>query len=79
MTGGVFFRYPTENNASKSSNKPITREQIAAWDKDGRGDLKAFVVLDQNDEIVKAFQHEPNILTQELEAPKAACEWLNCF
>lgn len=49
----MFFRYPTENNASKSSNKPVAREQIAAWDKDRRGDLKAFVVLVQNDEIVK--------------------------
>lgn len=76
---GVFFRYPTESNASKSNNKPITREQIAAWDKDTQGYLKAFVVLDQNDEIVEAFQYEPNILTQELETLKAACEWLNCF
>lgn len=76
---GVFFRYPTESNASKSNNKPITREQIAAWDKDKQGYLKAFVVLDQNDEIVEAFQYEPSILTQELETLKAACEWLNCF
>jgi len=27
-------------------------------------------VLDQNDEIVEAFQYEPHILTQELETPK---------
>ncbi|WP_369937311.1 hypothetical protein [Xanthomonas tesorieronis] len=76
---GVFFRYPTESNASKSNNKPITSGQIAAWDKETGGYLKAFVVLDQNDEIVEAFQYDPDLLTKELETLKIACEWLNCF
>lgn len=76
---GVFFRYPTENNASKSNNKPITPEQITAWDKDAQGHLKAFVVVDQNDEIVEAFQYDPNLLMQELETIKAACYWLECI
>lgn len=76
---GVFFRYPTESNASKSNNKSITPEQIATWDKDKQGYLKAFVVVDQNDEIVEAFQYDPNLLTQELATLKVACEWLNCF
>lgn len=76
---GVFFRYPTDSNASKSSNKPITSEQIAAWDKDRQGYLKAFVVVDQNDQIVEAFHYDPKLLTEELETLKIACEWLNCF
>ena len=76
---GVFFRYPTETNISKSNNKPITPEQMAAWDKDTQGYLKAFVVVDQNDDIVEAFQYDPNLLTQELDALKTACEWLNCY
>lgn len=76
---GVFFRYPTESNASKSNNKPITPEQIATWDKDTQGYLKAFVVVDQNDEVVEAFQYDPNLLTKELTTLQVACEWLNCF
>lgn len=77
---GVFFRYPTKkSNASKSNNKPITPEKIAAWDKDTQGYLKAFVVVDQNNEIVEAFQYDPDLLTQELDTLKAACEWLDCF
>lgn len=76
---GVFFRYPTESNTSKSNNKPITPEQIAALDKDTQGYLKAFVVVDQNDEVVEAFQYDPNLLTKELATLQVACEWLNCF
>lgn len=76
---GVFFRYPTESNASKSNSKPITPEQIAAWDKDTQGYLKAFVVVDQNDEVLEAFQYDPNLLTKELATLQVACEWLNCF
>jgi hypothetical protein len=76
---GVFFRYPTEDNASKSSNKPISLERIAAWDRDTQGHLKAFVVIDQNDEIVEAFHYEPKLLEKELAVLKAACEWLDCF
>jgi hypothetical protein len=76
---GVFFRYPTESNATKSTNKPITPEEIAVWDKDARGYLKAFAVLNQNDEIIEAFHNDSNLLTQELAVLKLACEWLNCF
>lgn len=76
---GVFFRYPTESNASKSNSKPIPPEQIVAWDKNAQGYLKAFVVVDQNDEIVEAFQYDPNLLTQELETLKTACYWLECI
>lgn len=76
---GVFFRYPTENNASKSNNKSITPDQISVCGKGTQGYLKAFVVVDQHDEIVEAFQYDPNLLTQELETLKVACEWLNCF
>ena len=76
---GVFFRYPTETNISKSSNKSVTPEQMATWDKDTQGYLKAFVVVDQNDDIVEAFRYDPNLLTQELGALKTACEWLNCY
>jgi len=76
---GVFFRYPTQSNGAKSNNKPITPEQIATWDKDRQGCLKAFVVVDQNDEIVEAFQYDANLLTKELATLKVACEWLNCF
>ena len=76
---GVFFRYPTDSNATKSVNKPIALEEMATWDKDKQGYLKAFVVLDQNDEIVEAFQYDPNLLTKELADLNVACEWLNCF
>lgn len=76
---GVFFRYPTKSNATKSSNKPITPEQISSWDKDKQGYLKAFVVFDQNDEFIEAFQYDPNLLANELATLKAACEWLDCF
>jgi hypothetical protein len=76
---GVFFRYPTQSNATKSKNKPITPEEIAAWDKNTQGHLKALVVVDQNYEIVEAFHHDPNLLSQELVTLKVACEWLNCF
>lgn len=76
---GVFFRYPTDANAAKSANKPISPDEIVAWDQEKQGYLKAFVVLDPNDEIVEAYRYEPDILTRELEALKVACEWLNCF
>ncbi|NHF67474.1 hypothetical protein [Xanthomonas hortorum] len=76
---GVFFRYPTEINASKSTNKPMTTEQMAAWDKDKQGYLKAFVVFDQNDEVKEIYKYDPNLLTNELQALKLACEWLNSF
>lgn len=76
---GVFFRYPTPNNDTKSSNKPISPEEMAAWNKDAQGYLKAFVVVDQNDEIVEAFQFDSDILAKELATLKVACEWLNCF
>ena len=76
---GVFFRYPTESNSTKSANKAVTLEELAAWDKDQRGNLKAFVVLDQNDELVEAFHHEANLLTQELSVLKVACYWLECI
>lgn len=76
---GVFFRYPTESNVTKSVNKPIALEEMATWDKDKQGYLKAFVVLDQNDEIVEAFHYDPDLLTCELADLKVACEWLNCF
>lgn len=76
---GVFFRYPTESNSTKSANKPITLEELAAWDKDQRGYLKAFVVLNQNDEPVEAFHYDQNLLTQELAVLKVACYWLECI
>jgi hypothetical protein len=76
---GVFFRYPTESNASKSASVPITIEEMAAWDTEKRGYLKAFVVLDQNDAVVEAYHFNAGLLQDELAALKMACEWLNCF
>jgi hypothetical protein len=38
---GVFFRYPTRRDSTKSANKPIAPEELAAWDKDQYGYLGA--------------------------------------
>ncbi len=76
---GVFFRYPTELNASKSSNKAISTEQLASWNKDEQGYLKAFLLLDNNDQVVEAFRYDPNLLSKELETLQFACEWLNNY
>lgn len=76
---GVFFRYPTERNAAKSANKPISPAELAAWDMGQQGYLKAFLVLDDADEIVEAYKYDPNLLTEELNILAVACEWLNCY
>ena len=76
---GTFFRYPVGNDSLKSSNKPISQEEIIGWDRDGRGALKAFLLLDQNGGLVDAFHHVPNLLAEELSALKAACKWLECL
>lgn len=76
---GVFFRYPTEGNSKKSTNKPISPEDISNWDKEKHGYLKALLVLDQNDQIVEAFHYKPEILTQELKILQTACYWLECI
>lgn len=76
---GVFFRYPTETNSAKSANKPISADELSNWDQNTQGFLRAFVVVDQNDEFVEAFHFQPDILAQELETLKAACYWLNCI
>lgn len=77
--GGVFFRYPTDSNSAKSANKPISQEEVRNWDKDQQGYLKAFLVLDQNEEMVEGFRYDPDILAKELGVLKVACTWLNCI
>ena len=75
---GVFFRYPTpQDNSRKSSSKLISPEQLASWNTDEHGLLKALVVLDQNDQVVGAFQQQQDLLEGELEALKVACHWLS--
>ncbi|MFK3968611.1 hypothetical protein ACI2KT_34190 [Ensifer adhaerens] len=74
---GVFFRYPTERNEAKSVNKPMTAEELAGWDGDQRGPLKALVMVNNDDEIVQAYRYDPNLLTAELAALQVACDWLN--
>ncbi|SEI14928.1 hypothetical protein [Paraburkholderia hospita] len=76
---GVFFRYPTENNSSKSNNKPITIEEVERWHVEQEQPLKAMFVVDQNDELVAAFRHDLDLLKPELAALTTACYWLNCF
>jgi hypothetical protein len=76
---GVFFRYPTENNSTKSNNKPMTIEEVESWQTEERGLLKALFVVDQNDQVVEAFRYAPNLLEQELATLTTACYWLNCF
>ncbi|KAF7960299.1 hypothetical protein AWV80_35020 [Cupriavidus sp. UYMU48A] len=44
---GVFFRYPTENNSTKSNNRPLPIEDIERWSAEKRGALKALVFVDQ--------------------------------
>lgn len=73
---GVFFRYPTVDNAKKSKNQPITPEQIGKWDKQTQGPLKAMLVLDANNDLVEAFHFQPDLLAQELHTLKEACEAL---
>ncbi|MEM5435952.1 hypothetical protein [Paraburkholderia diazotrophica] len=76
---GVFFRYPTENNSTKSNNKPMTITEVEHWQAEQQGVLKALFVVGQNDELVEAFRYAPNLLEQELAALTTACYWLNCF
>lgn len=78
-TRGVFFRYPTENNSTKSSNRPLPIEDIARWSAEKRGALKAFVVVDQHDNVIEAFRYTPDLLKKELETLTTACDWLNGF
>lgn len=76
---GVFFRYPTDSNAIKSANKAITPDELASWNKDERGYLKAFVVVDRNNSLVEAFHHAPEPLAFELAELQRACYWLECI
>lgn len=76
---GVFFRYPTENNSTKSNNKPMPLEEIRNWQTGQQGFLKAFFIVDDNDDVVEAFRYDQNLLQAELETLKTACEWLTCF
>lgn len=76
---GVFFRYPTENNSTKSNNKPMTIDQALNWKTEQAGYLKAFVVVNENDEVVEAFRYDPKLLQSELDTLTTACDWLNCI
>lgn len=76
---GVFFRYPTENNSTKSNNKPLSIEEVQNWQTEQQGFLKAFFVVNDNDEVVEAFRYTPNLLETELATLKTACEWLYCY
>lgn len=76
---GVFFRYPTENNDTKSMNKPITAKELTGWDSEQGGALKAFVVLNKHDEFVEAYRYDANLLTRELAVLLKACHWLNSY
>ncbi|KSV67276.1 hypothetical protein N182_34150 [Sinorhizobium sp. GL2] len=76
---GVFFRYPTERNETKSVNKPMTPGELAGWDRDQHGTLKALLVLNDDNEIAEAYRYDPNLLTEELATLQTACYWLNCI
>jgi len=76
---GVFFRYPTENNSTKSNNKPMPLEDVRTWQADQQGFLKAFFIVDDNDEVVEAYRYDHNLLQAEIATLKTACEWLTCF
>jgi hypothetical protein len=58
----TFFRYPVTKHGEKDKDKSIHKEgdfedMIATIDK-GNKPLKAFLILDSNDEIVKAFHYD---------------------
>ncbi|WP_266180346.1 hypothetical protein [Dyella humicola] len=76
---GEFFWNLAECGNTKSNRNPIRPEEILAWDPVAQDYRKAFVVFDQNEEIVKAFDYHSGLLKRELAILKAACELLNCF
>ncbi|MHC9012607.1 hypothetical protein ACYX79_13400 [Stenotrophomonas rhizophila] len=76
---GVFFRYPTDVNSSKSVNKPMTAEEVQNWDQATQGFLKATLVYDDNDEVVAAYRYDSKLLVPELKILQQACDWLECI
>lgn len=80
--GSFYFRYPSLSSVEdeeKSEFKRMAPDELEGWDSEKRGLLKAFFVVDRNDEVVEAFRYEPGSKLQEIEHLKAACEWLNCY
>ncbi|WP_241332477.1 hypothetical protein [Burkholderia cenocepacia] len=76
---GVFFRYPTENNSTKSNNKPLAIDDVMKWQTEQQGFLKAFFVVDENDQVLEAFRYDSELLKSELGTLTTACYWLNCI
>lgn len=76
---GVFFRYPTDNNSTKSNNKPLAIDEVMKWQTEQQGFLKALFVVDQNDQVLEAFRYDSELLKSELATLTTACYWLNCI
>lgn len=61
----TFFRYPVTKHRNEDSNKSINKESnfesILAGIGEGAKPLKAFLLLNHNDEVVKAFHYDPEL------------------
>ncbi|MFJ5498714.1 hypothetical protein ACIPUN_02075 [Pectobacterium sp. CHL-2024] len=81
--GSFFFRYPStikkDENKIKSKNKNISTEGLINWNTERKGYIKAFLILNENDEVIDSFNYEKEILRQEIEYLKLACKWLSSF
>jgi hypothetical protein len=79
---GTFFRYPITGNrdkdASKSDMQPDAYEQMVASLETRTEPLKAFVVLDENDQVVESFSYSRDAATANLAALKEATGFLYC-
>jgi len=76
----TFFRYPLTRNpkldATKSSMKPITPEELRDRMHSGGKPVSAFVVLDNDDNIVQSFAYDETTLVRVGEALKKLVDLL---
>jgi hypothetical protein len=78
----TFFRYPITANrdkdASKSDIQPEAYDHMLETLSARPEPLKAFLMVDENDQVIESFSHNPSAATANLAALKEAAEFLFC-
>lgn len=82
-SSSTFFRYPITKNTTKDKEKSVFREvkyeQMLNAIGERKKPLKAFLIVDQNDEVVQSFTRDDGFAEEALTALRGVAEILhNC-
>jgi hypothetical protein len=76
----TFFRYPVTKHRNQDGNKSVHKEgnfkSLVAGIGEGSKPLKAFLVVDENDEVVKAFHYDDELAKSMTATLRSAADLL---